>query len=95
MLGAFMGFGLLKVVTPADIFDPSNGTSVGLCTTSPHASLSEFQAVSIEFIATFILIFIVCGVWDPRNAKTTDSVPLRFGFAITALGSAVVSNRSV
>lgn len=28
---------------------------------------------------------ICCGVWDPRNAKHHDSVPLRFGLAVAAL----------
>lgn len=90
-LGAFMGFGLLKILTPPEIFDPSNGTTIGLCSTVPHPSLTEFQALSIEFLATTVLIFTVCGVWDPRNATCIDSLPLRFGFAITAIGSVAVS----
>lgn len=90
-LGAFMGFGLLKTITPPEIFDPSNGTAIGLCSTVPHPALTEFQALSIEFLATSVLVFTICGVWDPRNAKCIDSVPLRFGFAITAIGSVAVS----
>ncbi|GAB0087910.1 aquaporin [Sergentomyia squamirostris] len=85
VLGAFMGFGLLKALTPAQIFRPSNETSSGLCTTVPHPDISSIQAVAVEFIITSILIFICCAVWDPRNAKSHDSVPLRFGLAITCL----------
>lgn len=90
MLGAFMGYGLLKALTPPEIFDPTNGTGPGLCSTVPHPALTEFQAVSIEFLATSVLVLLICGVWDPRNAKLQDSVPLRFGFAISAIGSVVV-----
>uniref|UniRef100_T1GER8 Aquaporin n=1 Tax=Megaselia scalaris TaxID=36166 RepID=T1GER8_MEGSC len=39
----------------------------------------------IELIGTGTLIWVVCGVWDPRNAKGHDAVPLKLGFAITAL----------
>lgn len=51
----------------------------------PNAAISPTQAVSIEFIITAVLMLVCCGVWDPRNAKHHDSVPLRFGLAITAL----------
>ncbi|GAB0097141.1 aquaporin [Sergentomyia squamirostris] len=84
-IGAFMGFGLLKAVTPAHVFRPFNATGPGLCTTMPHPDVTSFQAVSVEFIITSILIIICCAVWDPRNAKFHDSVPLRFGLAITCL----------
>lgn len=92
MLGAFMGFGLLKVLTPEDIFRPANSTGPGLCSTIPHSDLTAMQALAIEFIATMILILICCGVWDPRNAKHHDSVPLRFGLAVSGLACALVNN---
>lgn len=90
MLGAFMGYGLLMVVTPATLFFPSDPAAPGLCMTVPHSSLTLTQAVLIEFIATSVLILICCGVWDPRNAKYGDSIPLKFGFAITAIGCVAV-----
>lgn len=86
MLGAFMGYGLLMVVTPADIFRPLNATGPNLCVTEPYAELSPIVALAMEYISTSILIFIVGGVWDPRNAQYQDSIPLKFGFAITAIG---------
>lgn len=86
MLGAFMGYGLLMVITPADVFRPFGATGPAVCVTAPYPELSPFQAVAIEYISTTILILICGGVWDPRNAKHQDSIPLKFGFAITAIG---------
>lgn len=86
LLGAFMGYGLLLVITPADIFGPLGAEQTGLCVTAPHASLTPYQALAFEYISTTVLIMICAGVWDPRNAKYQDSIPLKFGFAITAIG---------
>lgn len=88
LLGAFMGFGVLKAVTPDHIFRPENSTGPGLCTTMPNSQITSTQALSIEFIITAVLMLVCCGVWDPRNSKHHDSVPLRFGLAITALAIA-------
>lgn len=81
-----MGYGLLLVMTPADIFGPLGAEQTGLCVTAPHASLGSFQALAFEYISTTVLIMICAGVWDPRNAKQQDSIPLKFGFAIMAIG---------
>ena len=94
MLGAFLGFGLLILLTPQNIFRP-DGISIeipaaGYCSTVPHESLTDVQAVFIEFFATSILIFICCASWDPRNSDKQDSVPLKFGFAVAALSISVV-----
>lgn len=92
ILGSFMGFGILKAVTPAHVFARAdNGTSIGLCTTMPSASVSPMQAVAVEFLITMVLILVCCGVWDPRNAKHHDSVPLRFGLAVACLALVGVS----
>lgn len=86
MLGAFMGYGLLKVVIPQHIFNPTNSTDgPGLCTTIPHADVSNIQALTIEFVATTVLILVCCAVWDERNSHLHDSVALRFGFVIFLL----------
>lgn len=86
LLGAFMGYGLLMLMTPADIFRPLGATGPGLCVTVPRPDLTPLQAVGMEYLSTTILILIVGGVWDPRNSQYQDSIPLKFGFAITALG---------
>uniref|UniRef100_A0A336LPE3 CSON015249 protein n=1 Tax=Culicoides sonorensis TaxID=179676 RepID=A0A336LPE3_CULSO len=83
-IGGFMGFGLLKLVTPSFAFERPEGHA-GVCTTVPAAQINDFQAVVVEFMATAVLILVCCGVWDPRNAKNSDSIPLRFGFTIAAL----------
>lgn len=87
MIGGFVGFGLLKAVTPANVVYPVNAT-VGLCTTMPNESISPIQGMAVELIITATLIWVVCGVWDPRNAKHHDSVPLKFGFTIATLALA-------
>lgn len=92
LIGAFMGFGLLKVVTPVSIFNQTSGSAVGLCTTIPHASVSPLQAVLIEFVATAVLILTCCAcAWDKRNANHHDSLPLRFGLTVAGLACAIVS----
>ncbi|SPP72999.1 aquaporin isoform X2 [Drosophila guanche] len=84
MLGAFIGYGLLKAIMPESaIF--STDTPSGVCVTSVHSSLTGLQGVVIEFLITSALIAICCGVWDPRNAKFQDSVGVRFGLAISCL----------
>uniref|UniRef100_A0A1B0D8I2 Uncharacterized protein n=1 Tax=Phlebotomus papatasi TaxID=29031 RepID=A0A1B0D8I2_PHLPP len=88
LLGGFIGFGVLKLITPKHIWRPEDATGPGVCTTVPHPDLSPFTAVTVEFIITSVLIFLCCGVWDSRNAKHHDSVPLRFGLTITGLALA-------
>lgn len=88
MLGGFIGYGLLKVVLPDSII---NTPSTGLCVTLPHPEITAGQGCIIEFIITAILILVCCGVWDPRNAKFHDSVPIRFGLAIACLAITAVS----
>lgn len=86
MLGAFIGYGLLKVLLPATSID----VGAGLCVTLPR-EVSDPQAFGIEFVITSILVIVCCGVWDPRNAKFHDSVAIRFGLAIACLACAAVS----
>lgn len=78
-VGAFMGYGLLIILTPQQIMKES------FCVTKPNPMLNAFQAFGVEFIGTSALIWICCAIWDPRNAKSHDSVPIRFGFVIVAL----------
>ncbi|XP_068144014.1 aquaporin AQPcic-like [Drosophila tropicalis] len=84
LLGAFIGYGLLKVLLP----ETTLSAGVGLCVTVPHAEVTSAQAFGIEFVITAILILVCCGVWDPRNSKFHDSVAIRFGLAIACLACA-------
>lgn len=85
--GAFMGYGLLIILTPTTVLQ-SSGPS--FCTTKPMELVTSPQALCIEFLATGTLIWFCCGIWDPRNQKHQDSVPLRFALAIAGLVSASV-----
>lgn len=80
-----MGYGLLRFVTPMDMFTGETNSKTGFCVTIPTDAISTGQAFMVEFIITAVLIFICCGVWDPRNGKFHDSVPLRFGLAVSCL----------
>ncbi|XP_017108120.2 aquaporin isoform X1 [Drosophila bipectinata] len=84
MVGAFIGYGLLKAVLP-DSAIYSSDTPNGVCITALNSTLTSWQGVTVEFLITCVLIAICCGVWDPRNAKNTDSVAVRFGLAISCL----------
>ncbi|KAH8362560.1 hypothetical protein KR200_005373, partial [Drosophila serrata] len=84
MVGAFIGYGLLKAVLPENAIY-STDTPDGVCLTSVDSTLTSWQGLAIEFLITCVLISICCGVWDPRNATKQDSVPVRFGLAISCL----------
>lgn len=90
LLGGFIGYGLLKTVVPSNVITPP-GAAHGMCVTIPIDEISSIQAVAIEFILTMVLILVCCGVWDPRNAKHHDSVPVRFGLAVASLACTGVS----
>ncbi|XP_018313333.1 aquaporin isoform X1 [Mycetomoellerius zeteki] len=91
MMGAILGYGMLKVVTPKDNLTAAPGKidqADMFCVTGLHADLSAIQGLIIEGIATAILMMIVCSVWDPRNEKNTDSVPIKFGLTVIVLATA-------
>lgn len=80
LIGGFLGYGLLRLITPSDALgDDANSFCVSL------PAVDDFKAFWVEFFITMGLILICCGVWDPRNKNHHDSVPLRFGLAISAL----------
>lgn len=85
IVGASLGYGLLQFVVPQDIFALPEG---GTCVTLPHPDVSVAKAFFIEFMLTCGLVSLICGVWDPRNRKNTDSAPLRVGLGIFALSIA-------
>jgi len=79
IIGGYLGYGLLRVVTPSEYYEGSDA----FCVSQP--TVGTFQGLVIEFLITMCLIFVFCGVVDPRNAKHHDSVPLRFGLTVTGL----------
>ncbi|XP_076397764.1 aquaporin AQPcic isoform X2 [Megachile rotundata] len=84
-VGALLGYGLLKVITPGPLTYAVKDETETFCVTRIHPELSVFRAFMAEFIGTAILVLFACGVWDNRNAKNTDSTSLRFGFCIAVL----------
>lgn len=80
LIGGFFGYGLLRLITPITALG-ENADS--FCVSLPN--VDDFKAFWIEFFITMALILLCLGVWDPRNKNHHDSVPLRFGLAISAL----------
>lgn len=91
-IGAFMGYGLLIILTPSIVLQ-SSGPS--FCVTKPMELVTIPQALCMEFIATGTLIWFCCSIWDPRQGKSQDSVSLRFALAIAGLVSASVRQTSL
>lgn len=91
-LGAYLGFGLLKLLTPPEIFRrPEWSTDhPGCCTTTVRSDLHVGQGLMIEFIATSVIILTFCAIVDHRNKANTDGIPLRFGFVIFAVALTTV-----
>lgn len=89
--GAIMGFGLLMLLTPSELFRPEGTIGAGLCSTVPRPELTTAQVFFLEYFATTVLITLCCASWDPRNTKFQDSVAIKFGFAVAVLSMTVVS----
>lgn len=88
-IGAFMGYGLIVLITPKDILMTGAG-ELGLCVVTPHNDVLPWQAFVVEYVASSALIGFCCGIWDPRNAAHQDSTPLKFGLAVTGLAAVAV-----
>ncbi|VEN62158.1 unnamed protein product [Callosobruchus maculatus] len=95
-LGALLGFGLLKAVTPSQLLgnvytNGPNGTltkTLGVCSPAVNPLITPTQGFLVEFLITLILALVCCGVWDPKNSDKHDSVSIRFGFTIAVLAMA-------
>lgn len=86
LVGATLGYGLLLLMTPEEIFFQKG--LAGTCMTLPHPAVSVTKAFFIEFLLTSALVATVCGVWDPRNRAVGDSAAIRIGLTIVALSLA-------
>ena len=89
IVGGILGFGMLKVVTPTGNLTSKTLSEADMfCVTDLHSELSAIQGLLLEGISTAILMLVACAVWDSRNVKNTDSVPIRFGLTVAALALA-------
>lgn len=89
ILGGLAGSGLLLYITPSDVY--ALGGQNGFCSTVPNPTVSIAQALTVEYVATMVLVTISCTAWDPRNAKLQDSIALKLGLTVSALSIAFVS----
>ncbi|XP_035737335.1 aquaporin AQPAe.a-like [Vespa mandarinia] len=88
-IGATLGYGALKIITPPELFHDGNPNStVGLCVTVIHPSVSVVQGILIEVLCTSFILCGACATWDPRCSHTTDSTAIRFGFSVVAISLA-------
>jgi aquaporin related protein len=62
----------------------------GFCMTLPNNEINDFQAFLVEFLATMLLILVLCSAWDKRNATKHDSLPIKFGLVIIVLALTAV-----
>ncbi|KAL0106383.1 hypothetical protein PUN28_016245 [Cardiocondyla obscurior] len=90
-LGALLGFGLLQMIVPKDFTHGGDSKTAEFCNTKiTNDKLNAIHGFAAEILATGIFAFFACASWDPRNAKNTDSLPLKFGLCITGLCFAFV-----
>ncbi|KZC04301.1 Aquaporin-4 [Dufourea novaeangliae] len=88
-IGATIGYGMLMMITPPELFHDGNPNSTsGFCVTVVHEGVSISQAVLIEILCTSFILCAACATWDPRCAHTTDSTALRFGFSVVGISLA-------
>lgn len=85
-LGALMGYGLLKAITPAHLLHGgSPDSAASFCMTDLHEGLNLIQGFLAEVLATAVLVLFACGIWDCRNERNTDSTSIRFGLCVSVL----------
>ncbi|XP_046742005.1 aquaporin AQPcic-like isoform X2 [Diprion similis] len=90
LLGAIIGYGMLKAITPAELLHNGDLTSASsFCVTSIHSKISLIQGLLVETVATGVLILLCCASWDPRNARNSDSTAIKFGLTVTTLSLSV------
>ena len=83
-----IGSAVLKYITPKE----KRGT---LGATVPAAGVTAGQAVGIEILLTFLLVFTVCASTDPKRNHYGYEVPLSIGLCVAVCHFIGVSGRMV
>ncbi|XP_049821553.1 aquaporin AQPAe.a isoform X2 [Aethina tumida] len=76
-VGAIAGAALLKLVTPEEKVGSLGQTNVS-------SSLTSLQGFLAEAVLTFVLLFVIHAVCDPKRRDIKGSPALAIGFAIAA-----------
>ncbi|XP_013382159.1 aquaporin AQPAe.a [Lingula anatina] len=79
LLGAAAGAGLLKAVVPYSSINNPRGLGV----TTVDGEVTAGQALGIEFLITFVLVFTVFATCDGRRSDLSGSGPLAIGLSVT------------
>ncbi|XP_011310561.1 aquaporin AQPAe.a [Fopius arisanus] len=89
-LGAIAGYGMLKVITPQRLLHAGDPVKIdSFCVTNLNENISVIQGLLGEIMATAVLMFMTCAIWDARNERNTDSIAIKFGLTVTVLCLAV------
>ncbi|XP_013390344.1 aquaporin AQPAe.a isoform X2 [Lingula anatina] len=73
--GAFLGSGLIYIITPA------NATG-GLATTTVNRDMTPAQGMVVEMYLTFMLVFVIFGATDSRKKITMPSLVIGMAVAM-------------
>nr|UXW83520.1 aquaglyceroporin AQP3/AQP2 chimera [Trypanosoma evansi] len=95
MLGAFLGaacaYGvfadLLKAHGGGELIAFGEKGTAGVFSTYPRDSNGLFSCIFGEFICTAMLLFCVCGIFDPNNSPAKGHEPLAVGALVFAIGN--------
>ncbi|XP_070496733.1 aquaporin-like [Chironomus tepperi] len=79
MCGGLFGYWLVRL----SIEDKYIKNPDGFCVNQP--GLDVGRAFVVEFITSFLLVLVVCSIWDPRNKHVHDAFTLKFGFCVVVL----------
>ncbi|KAI6239493.1 Major intrinsic protein domain containing protein [Aphelenchoides fujianensis] len=99
-LGAFLGVAvsylvyqdqILTFTHGAKLITGSNATA-GLFCSFPEAHVSNLSAFVDQIVGTFILLFFIAMVVDPRNRIPSFLHPLFFGFILIVIGNSYGMN---
>ncbi|XP_044261919.1 aquaporin AQPAe.a isoform X2 [Tribolium madens] len=79
LIGAVGGSAVLRLMVPED-----KEKNLGITNINVQDGVTDVQGFLMEVILTFLLLFIIHAVCDPRRKDIKGSAPLAIGLAVTA-----------